>query len=64
MLIELGLVVAVGAAGYYAVKHYGSAAILTAIKAEVAKAEAKLPALEASAKAEVEKLVAAIKAKF
>ncbi len=64
MIIEAGLAVSVVAAGYYAYKHYGTAAIVAAVKAEVAKAEANLPTLEAAVKAEVSKVVSAIKAKL
>ena len=64
MILALAAGAGLAAAAYFAVKHYGSAAIVAAVKAEISAAEAKLPALEASAKAEVSKLVAAIKAKL
>ena len=64
MILVAGLILAVLGGGYFAYKHYGTAAIVAAVKAELAKAEANLPTLEAAVKAEVSKLVQAIKAKL
>lgn len=55
MILTLVAVVAVAAAGYFAVKHYGSAAVLAALKAEIAK-------LEAGAQAEGLSILARLKA--
>ena len=64
MIVEVGLAAAVVGGIYFAVKHYGAAAVIASVKAEVAKAEANLPTLEAAVKAEVSKVVSAIKAKL
>jgi hypothetical protein len=61
MILAIAVILAVSGAVYYAREHYGS---LAAVKAELVAVEAKLPAMEAAAKAEVVKLVNALKAKL
>ena len=64
MILGILLGAAIGLGGYYAYKHYGSAAIIAAVSAEVAKLEAEVAAgtLTADAKAYALALVARIKA--
>ena len=63
MILEAGLIAAVAGGGYFAYKHYGSAAIVAAVKAEVAKIEGEVVsgALLATAKADALALVARLK---
>jgi len=68
MIMELIALAGMGAAGYYAYKHYSTATAVAAVKAEIAKVEAELKAEYSSiatvAKADVTKVIAAIKAQL
>jgi hypothetical protein len=59
-LAIFGILAALAAVVYY-VKHHGVAASVAAVKAELSKIENELPALEASAKSEVAKVVDRLK---
>lgn len=64
MFIEAGLVASLVVGGYFAVKHYGSATIVAAAKAELVKVEGEVTSgtLLAAAKADALAVVARLKA--
>lgn len=67
MILELAAVVAVavaGVAGYFALKHYGSAKVVAAVKAEISKIEQEAKALVGVEEAKVGAVVASITARL